>query len=344
MQFIMKYVHEPKPGMFYYRRNGRYWGRLPGKPGSPEFSVAYAKIDASFTTQGISPADTGTFAAMVEAYLVSSEYRKNIKANTQSAYRADLDFLRGKVGKFRPDQIEMKHVLALRDDLADKPGKANTLIRTGRVLYKWGRGRGLCKTNPFDLKAGGQKALRLGEHQPWTARALEIFREKGRPHLVLALEMGLWLGQRQGDLIRIRWDDIIDGMIRVVQQKTGKELYLPVPAPLAEVLRNAPKSAVTILVNSKGTPWLKANPLAQAFGDELTRLGLNGFVFHGLRKSAAVAYAMVGCSTKEIAAITGQSDQMVAHYTKGVERGRLAKAAVVKLESANKKGRSRRGK
>lgn len=154
------------------------------------------------------------------------------------------------------------------------------------------------------------------------------------------MELGLWLGQRQSDLIQTRWNHIRDGMLHVRQKKTDKEV-LVLPAPLVEVLNKAPKVAVTVLVNSRGQPWAKANPLAQAFGDELAQLGLDGFVFHGLRKSAAVAYAMEGCSTKEIAAITGQSDQMVAHYTKGVERAKLAKSAVRKLNRATSKTANR---
>lgn len=63
----------------------------------------------------------------------------------------------------------------------------------------------------------------------------------------------------------------------------------------------------------------------------MSRLGLD-VVFHGLRKTTAVVLAEAGCSTKQIAAITGQSDQMVEHYAKMADRERLAEAAVTKLE------------
>lgn len=92
-----------------------------------------------------------------------------------------------------------------------------------------------------------------------------------------------------------------------------------------------PRQAVTVLVSSKGVPWRTANVLAQAFGAELTRLGIKA-VFHGLRKTTAVVLAEAGCSTKQISAITGQSDQMVEHYAKMADRERLAQAAVTKLE------------
>lgn len=47
------------------------------------------------------------------------------------------------------------------------------------------------------------------------------------------------------------------------------------------------------------------------------------------------------CTTKQIAAITGQSDQMVSPYTKGVNRAELAQQAVTKLERNLKKKKGR---
>jgi len=328
----MPYVHEPKPGIFYYRRGGRYWGRLPGAPGSVEFAREYERIHATFARVSAGPAAPGTFDHLVQAYLASGEYLHNLKTKTKAAYKSDLDMCRKVFGPHRASDITIAHVLKLRDKIAATPGKANTTMRTLRVLFTWGIVRGLVKSNPADLSALGVRALKLGEHQPWGPEALEKFRGEGRPHLVLAMEAALWLGQRQGDLIKIKWNDIRDGMIVLRQEKTGKEVWLPIAQPLADALARAPRSAVTVLTNSRGTPWRNANMLALAFGAEIDRLGLNGHVFHGLRKTSAVALAEAGCSTKQIAAITGQSDQMVSHYTRGADRAGLARSAMTLLE------------
>lgn len=341
MRFNMKYVKEVKPGFYYYRRNGRYWGRLPGQPGSVEFAQEYARIDATFDKDDSAPAVSGTFAALAEAYISSAEFKTNLKAKTQAAYRYDIDILKKRFGQFRIDDIDMAHVLKMRDIFAATPGKANTLIRTMRVVYGWGIARRMAKRNPADLKSAGVKKLRGGEHRPWPPTALAKFRAEAATHLVLAMELGLWTGQRQGDLIRVRWDDISDGYLHVIQEKTGKELWIPVSQQLQALLSKAPKQALTVLVNSKGVPWRTSNVLAQAFGDEMKRLGLDGLVFHGLRKTTAVVLAEAGCSTKQIAAITGQSDQMVEHYTKGANQKVLADAAVVKLERNMKKKKGR---
>jgi len=74
----------------------------------------------------------------------------------------------------------------------------------------------------------------------------------------------------------------------------------------------------------------RARPIRQ---EELAAIREAGLVFHGLRKSAAVKLAEAGCTDAEIAAITGQTRQMVEHYTKGVDQRRLTVEAMRKWES-----------
>ena len=59
----------------------------------------------------------------------------------------------------------------------------------------------------------------------------------------------------------------------------------------------------------------------------------DGLVFHGLRKSAVVMLLEAGATEAEVAAVTGQSLQMVVHYGKQVNQKRLAAAAILKWEA-----------
>ncbi|CAM5766281.1 hypothetical protein LMIY3S_01768 [Labrys miyagiensis] len=52
-------------------------------------------------------------------------------------------------------------------------------------------------------------------------------------------------------------------------------------------------------------------------------------VAHGIRKAAARRLAEVGCSSKQIAAITGHASlEEIERYTKAAEQKKLAKAAI----------------
>lgn len=60
-----------------------------------------------------------------------------------------------------------------------------------------------------------------------------------------------------------------------------------------------------------------------------------GLVFHGLRKSAIVFLLEAGCTDAEVAAITGQSRQMVEHYARLVNQKKLAAVAINKWEASH---------
>ena len=70
------------------------------------------------------------------------------------------------------------------------------------------------------------------------------------------------------------------------------------------------------------------------FRREQKRLGLDGLQFHGLRHTAAARLAEAGCTDREIMSILGhRTASMVSRYTRKADQKRLAKAAIVKLES-----------
>ncbi len=87
-----------------------------------------------------------------------------------------------------------------------------------------------------------------------------------------------------------------------------------------------------MLVSKNGQPW-KRHHLSRLFREATAAAGIEGYAFHGLRKSAAVRLAEAGCPPDEIKAITGhRTHRMVEHYTKDADRKRLARAAVARLD------------
>jgi hypothetical protein len=73
----------------------------------------------------------------------------------------------------------------------------------------------------------------------------------------------------------------------------------------------------------------------------MSELRSKRLVFHGLRKSAVVFLLEAGCTDAEV--FTGQSREMAEHYAKQVNHRRLAAAAILKWEAAERK-RSKRSK
>ena len=150
--------------------------------------------------------------------------------------------------------------------------------------------------------------------------------------------VALYTGQRQGDVMAMRWDQITDGMIEVTQAKTGQTVWIPIHpdlvARLDEIKRRSVRSAVHICTTTYGRPWKKSN-LQLRFKAATRALGFD-VQFHGLRKTAARMLSEAGCTTEQIKAVTGHTtDEMVAHYVRDADRRKNAQAAINKLKVAN---------
>jgi integrase len=73
----------------------------------------------------------------------------------------------------------------------------------------------------------------------------------------LMMDLALRTGQRQGDILRMKWSDIKDGALHVQQSKTGKRLAIKLGFELKKVLGRcaALGSSEYLIVNEAGHPY-----------------------------------------------------------------------------------------
>jgi integrase len=169
--------------------------------------------------------------------------------------------------------------------------------------------------------------------RPWPSWAFKLIDETGREDIKRAVLLARYTGQRQADVLRMNHKDIEDGGILVTQQKTGKELWVPLHPALKDALEGW--SSSPYVVNRRGEPYTPERFRGVwAHVMEYTpagRIREEGFVFHGLRASACEKLREAGCGDREIEAITGMSPDMVTRYSRFADQKRLAKAAAEKL-------------
>jgi integrase len=316
---------------YRYRRDGLRIP-LPCDPMSHEFMEAYQRTHKSFENGNVTPrAAPGTIGALVEAFKKSAEFTC-LKPRVRMLYLSNLDLIVDRLGKFPAQKLTRRVVLEWQDSLSETPAKANNLIKSLSRIYSFGINRGMVTQNP----ATGVKKLKIGEWRPWTLDEVGKFKEKAPAAMRLAFHLGLFTGQRLGDVIKMRWDQIHDDGIEVTQEKTGEKIWVPLHQELKAVLDDMKadaKADTAILLTPSGEPY-KADHFKHSFKDAMRQVGLpDGCVFHGLRKTAAVMLAEAGCSTEQIKAITGhRTDQMVSYYAKRANQKILARAAMKKLE------------
>lgn len=268
-----------------------------------------------------------TVERMAALYQESREWRA-LASNTQDLYAIYLRDAIRYLGDAPAHDVIPSDVERMLDLMGDRPGAANAALRVLGALYAWGRKRSHVGSGSRPTE--GVKEIKAGEHMPWPDNVLQDALNAKDARLRLATHLLLYTGQRIGDVMAMRWGDIKGGVIHVRQQKTGKELDIPLHTALAEELARTPRKGMTIITNRLG----------QAMTDQTIRryvkahgqkYGLD-IVPHGLRKNAVIALLEAGCSVAETAAITGQTYGMVERYARKINQARMAGAAILKWQ------------
>jgi Phage integrase family len=323
--------------------------RLPNDPRLPEWWDAYRKAAGAPEARD----HPKSFKSLISAYRDSPEFGELAEA-TRRGYERHLNIIEAKWGDLQVAGLLPVHVLKLRDKYRATPATANALIRTLSALLSWSVPRDYRTDNPCEHV----RKLAIGEGwAPWPWEMILLLEQHAPPWMWEAAAIALYTGQRQADVLAMTRAKVRNGQIEVRQEKTGRELVIPahqkllvVLASLEERRKQAPgPHAVQILSNTRGLPWTQdgfraswagvLEPPQQKYGllpqpHPLWAIKKAGLVFHGLRKSAVVTLLEAGCTDAEVAAITGQSRQMIEHYSRQVNQKKLAAAAILKWENA----------
>ncbi|MEC8629359.1 MAG: tyrosine-type recombinase/integrase [Pseudomonadota bacterium] len=320
---LPKHVYRQRNGIYFQRRG---WPSVKFKAefGSPDFWQEYADILAG----KVAPkrVENRSFRGLVTDYRKSPRYR-NLKPRTALDYDKYLDFFVSIMGDVSPVKMQRKDVIRLRDANAEKVYFANYALRVLRVLMEHCVDLGWRDDNP----AKGVSELKTDrkEREPWPVELLEAYRAlcelETRERLLMELCVGT--GQRIGDVLEMRWSDIQDGAVYVRQNKTNKELWVPILPELQAALDAASRHSVYLLTNERGTNRWSYRGASQAVRKVREQIGALDYDIHSWRYNAACELLEAGCEDDLIAAVTGQSPAMVSHYTKQVRQKIRAQAA-----------------
>jgi integrase len=335
LKFVKAYVDRHGRARHYVRRPGHKLVPLPGLPGSPEFMAAYAyALEAApkaTTEVGASRTRAGSISAMIVGYMGSAAFHKLAPAS-RAQYQRILGGLRREYGNLPIASLQRKHVMQLLDGKATAPGAARCLLRTLRLLLQYAIDTGVREDDPT---AGVRVRMPKSDgYRTWTEEDIARFEAAypigTKPRLALALLLGT--AARRADVVRLGRQNVRGGLVHMTQQKTGKQMAIPVTTELAEAINAAaPTDHLVFLVNEHGKAFT-AEVFTKWFVRQCERAGLTGLSPHGLRKASCRRLAEAGCSAHEIAAISGHASLAeVQRYTKAADQTRMARNAMDRL-------------
>lgn len=282
--------------------------------------------------------DPRTFAAVIRAYLASPKF-KDLAEGTQVRYRiylrnAERDDVLGAypIGIMRPALVQ-----AFLDCFADRPGAQSIARCAIKAVEQWALPRDLL---PYPITTGTETVGSDGGHQPWTEQQIAIAEANAAPHIARIVTLASNTGQRGSDLCRMGWGDIEtqEGRvgIRVVQRKTGLEIWIPMTQQLQAAVETWQKQPGPFLRKPDNMPWQSRNQMAAAWIRERDRndklVSCAGLVLHGLRAACAIRLRRAGVPSLLLGDMIGMSKQTVERYCRFAEQPKNALAAVHYLD------------
>lgn len=305
----------------------------PLQPGDPLLLRAFAEATKD---RFVDP--TENFGKLITEFKGSTAYTGKSE-KTREAYARYLDIIRDEFGSMSYAMLQDKRARGKfkewRDSMAATPRAADYAWSTLARVLSFAKDHGAISVNVAER--GGRLYSADRTEKIWTEADVAKMLALHRPEISAALLLALWTGQRQGDLLVAAWPNYDGHALRVRQGKTKARVAIPLALPvrtMLDAMRRDVGNAVTILTNTRGKPWT-SDGFKSSWGKAAKLAGISGLTFHDLRGTAVTRLAISGCSTAQIASITGHSLKDVesildAHYLGG--KIQLAEQAILKLE------------
>ncbi len=313
MKIKLKYIDEPSPGYYRFRR-GTTQLMLPGVPGTREFQDAYEDAVSQHAPELRKRvkgrgALKGTLDWAIIEFKKGDHWLNVLSDSTRAVYQRRFDWLSSNYGGELLASFDRRIIKRIRNlpEFKDKTSVADAIVDRPGALWNYADNHldiDLPGVNPTlgitSLHQGGEAA------PAWTPDLCAAFEAQGHQRMVTFYMLARYTGQRRGDCCAMKWADFHEAgkRIRVVQEKTGTKLWVPMHERLRNYLAGLPRESDFILTSPKGGCYRKTAVTSIVI--EITAaLGFKGFSPHGLRHLAGGALAEAGCSVPQIMATLG---------------------------------------
>jgi integrase len=265
---------------------------------------------------------------LVKEYWKSPGYR-DLSESSQRSYDHALnnivDYFRGK----EVEEIKRSDMIRFVNDKADKPASANLMLRVASVVFSYAVDMDILPYNP----AARLKKLKIGSHVRWHPEEVRDAVAMGNRIVSSAVALAWYTGQREGDILQMRWRDLREGAFHLTQTKTKLEMSIKAHLDIVNYLIDVRGVEPDDYFIVSGKNPISEQAFRGRFSRAMEKLGIHK-TFHGIRKGVASMLAENGRSTTEIAAILGhKTTRMAEYYAEQACGKKLASNAVDNLTS-----------
>lgn len=303
--------------------------------------------------------DLGTEKTLSDiiALYVQSRAFSGLAETSKNSYQWLLDRVQRRFGHLAIETFEQKGarttIRQWRDTLMSHPTSADRTIGVFRMVLNFAVDEEYISKNPLAGIGTVHKASR--REDLWSDQQIALFLKCGPRHLARVLLLAIWTGQRQSDLLALRWSDYDGRYIRLQQRKlgrgsTGRRVKILVSKELRDVLaeieaeqnfraehevlkKRVPKPAV-ILTTKRGYPWRLG--FKTAWRQAVADVGISGVTFHDLRGTFITLAHRAGSSLRDISEASGHDEKECERVLRQHYLATGAEAVIGKLEGSKR--------
>ncbi len=252
--------------------------------------------------------------------------KREYAAKTLELYNTKFKQLKNGLGAHTAlEQIGVKDIAELMETLTAR--SAQQLRQVASDLFATAQGRGLIELNPAELT---NKPIAKKVRKRLTLEQFNEIKHVSPLWLQNAMDLALITLQRREDLSLMRFDDVKDGALYVVQGKTQKYdtgyLKIELGSELSSVIKRCRDDiASPYLVHRepekkldrKGMHWTQVKPdmITRAFKKCCDDLGIKNTSFHEIRALGIKQYKDAGLDPQSLAGHS--SAKMTKNYDSG---------------------------
>jgi len=209
---------------------------------------------------------------------------EKVAPSTRKHYQYCERILKEMFAEFTPSQVTHGSVVQMLDVWRHSPATANRLLTVLKQVFQWALDREIVDRNPCESV---KRLTTESRDRLITQEEFDRIHAESPDWLQVVMDLCYYTGQRIGDVLSIRYDDITEEGIYFEQQKTGKKLTVGWSEGLQATIERAAlitknPSSEFIVPTYKGTARRHTN-VWRFFKESATKAGVENVTLHDLR-------------------------------------------------------------